>query len=200
VTQESGNTPEGGQQPSGSGQDPYAQPQGFGQPQGPGQPGGYPQQPGYPQQGYPQGYPQQGYPQGYPQQGYPQGPGGYGYGQPARNGFGVAALVLGIIAIVTCWTFVGGIVFGILALIFGILGRGRARRGEASNGGVALAGIITGAVGLILSVLFIALGIGFVASHSSDVSNFQQCLSSAGQDQQAQSSCGQEFGSALTGG
>ncbi|MCW2743752.1 MAG: hypothetical protein JWM48_302 [Mycobacterium sp.] len=188
MTQESGNTPEGGQQPPSSGQDPYGQPQPpqYGQPQGFGQPGGYPQQPDYPQQ---PGYP----PQGYPQQ-------GYGYGQPPRNGFGIAALVLGILALIFCWTIVGGILFGILAIIFGILGRGRARRGEASNGGLALAGLITGAVGLVLAVVFAVVGVGLVASHSSDLSNFQQCLSSAGQDKQAQNSCGQQFGSAITGG
>lgn len=106
------------------------------------------QQPGY--QGYPgdTGYP--GY-QGYP--GYPGG-GGYPVYPPRSNGFGVTALVLGILAVVTCYF---GLLFGVPAVIFGVLARGKAKRGEADNGGMALAGIITGAVGIVLSALFIAL-------------------------------------------
>src|ERR1700722_4273019 len=81
------------------------------------------------------------------------------YGTPAtgvRNGVGTAALVLGILAIVLSWTVLGGIVLGVLAVIFGIVGRGRANRGEATNRGSATAGIVTGVIGVVLAGALIA--------------------------------------------
>ncbi|MGW2637887.1 DUF4190 domain-containing protein, partial [Streptomyces sp. NPDC001348] len=119
-------------------------------PDGPGQlPYGYPGGPGY---GYPVG----------PGQGYPAG---HGYGWPGTqplpsNGMGTAALSLGILAAVCFWLWPLAIVLGILAVIFGVIGRGKARRGEATNGGQALAGVICGVAGIVLglleTVLFIA--------------------------------------------
>ncbi|MGW5343004.1 DUF4190 domain-containing protein [Streptomyces sp. HUAS TT3] len=113
-------------------------------------------------------------PGGYAHPGPPNAPSGYGYpghpgypgyapyapygGQP-RNGFGVTALVLGILSVVGCITSLLAIGIGIGAVVFGALGRGKARRGEATNGGVALAGIITGAIGIALGAAVLALGI-----------------------------------------
>ncbi|MGW6571462.1 DUF4190 domain-containing protein [Streptomyces sp. NPDC054945] len=118
---------------------------------------GYPAQPGY---GYPgdAGYPGQpghpGYP-GYP--GYP-GQGAYPpYGVQRSNGFGIAALVLGILAVIGCITSFFAVALGIAAVVFGTLGRGKASRGEADNGGMALAGIILGAIGILLGALMIAV-------------------------------------------
>jgi len=94
-------------------------------------PGGYGQ---YPPPGYGQD----------PPPGYGQGP-GYGALPPRpRNGFGVAALVLGVLALVLSWTIIGGIVPGVLALIFGLLGLARAKRGEATNSGLSVAGAVIG--------------------------------------------------------
>ncbi|MER7729301.1 DUF4190 domain-containing protein [Streptomyces erythrochromogenes] len=114
---------------------------------------GYPvAQPGY---GYPgdAGYP--GYP-GHPaQQGYPF-PGAYQpYGRPPSNGFGITALVLGILAVVGCVTSFIAVALGIAAVVFGALGKGKANRGEADNGGMALAGIILGAIGIVLGLLML---------------------------------------------
>ncbi|MEU9181004.1 DUF4190 domain-containing protein [Streptomyces sp. NPDC048550] len=116
---------------------------------------GYPAQPdpgGYAYPGPPPAQPAYGYPgyQGYP--GYP------GYPQKS-NGFGVTALVLGIVGVVTCYL---GVLFGVPAVIFGALGRGKARRGEADNGSMALAGIILGSVSILISILMIALVIAGV--------------------------------------
>ncbi|WP_405488328.1 DUF4190 domain-containing protein [Streptomyces sp. NBC_00096] len=119
------------------------------------------QQPPYPGYGGHPGYPGD---LGYPAGGYP-GSGGYAPYAPKSNGFGVTALVLGIIAVVSCYL---GLLFGIPAVIFGVLGRGKARRGEADNDGMALAGIITGAVGIVISCLFIALAIAGVLLSDSE--------------------------------
>ncbi|MEV5354268.1 DUF4190 domain-containing protein [Streptomyces sp. NPDC093516] len=138
-------------------------PGGFGPPAQPPQqpaPGyGYPQQsgPGY---GYPQGGP--GYPAA-PPVGYPQAA---GYGMPAQpsNGMGTTGLVLGIIGVVCSVTFLlwfFGVILGILAIIFGAVGRGKAIRGEATNKGAATAGLVCG---IIATVILPLLGFLLFAS------------------------------------
>jgi hypothetical protein len=120
---------------------------------------GYPAQPGPEGYGYPgpppaaQGFGYPGY-SGYPPSAYPSA-----YLPPPRNGFGVTALVLGIIAVVGCITSFLAIAIGIAAIVFGALGQGRAKRGEATNGGMALAGIILGAIGVLLGAAVLAIGI-----------------------------------------
>ncbi|SDE13010.1 DUF4190 domain-containing protein [Streptomyces prasinopilosus] len=85
------------------------------------------------------------------------GQGHYGWtGVPPRpaNGMGVTGLVLGIIsAVVFCvWPLAVGL--GLLAVIFSALGRGKAARGEATNPGHALAGLICGWAGILLGACF----------------------------------------------
>jgi hypothetical protein len=64
-----------------------------------------------------------------------------------RNEFGVASLILGLVALMTCWLLIG-VPFGIAAIITGDLGRGRVKRGEANNPRTAVAGIVLGAVAI----------------------------------------------------
>ncbi|MFJ2897610.1 DUF4190 domain-containing protein [Streptomyces sp. NPDC087218] len=76
--------------------------------------------------------------------------------RPARNGLGIAALVLGVIGAVSglipLLFWLAGIL-GVIALILGLAGRGRAKRGEATNKGVTTFGAVLGLVSLILSVV-----------------------------------------------
>jgi len=189
---------------SGSSEPRYEQPQA---PQYGGQQ--YEQQP-YGQQQYGE---QQYGEQSYGQQQYEQQPYGqeqygdqqYGqqqpYGQPydsghtggggRRNGFGIAALVCGILALPGILLIVPGIVFGLLAIVLGFIGRGRARRGEASNGGMALLGAILGAIGLVVSSILLAIGVSIFTSDTGQ--NYTECLNSAGTDQTAIEQCQQEF-------
>ncbi|MGW1276256.1 DUF4190 domain-containing protein [Streptomyces tsukubensis] len=75
--------------------------------------------------------------------------------RPPRNGMGVTALVLGIIGIILGLAV---ILFwlswlpALLALIFGIIGVSHARKGTATNKGMALGGVIMGSAGLLLSI------------------------------------------------
>ncbi|BCK66738.1 hypothetical protein Srufu_006910 [Streptomyces libani subsp. rufus] len=70
----------------------------------------------------------------------------------ARNGMGITALVLGIVGLVLGLLI---ILFwmswlpALLAVIFGSVGMSQARRGRATNKGMALAGVILGVVGLL---------------------------------------------------
>ena len=69
-----------------------------------------------------------------------------------KKGFSIAALVLGIIAIVCCCVWYISIPCGILAIIFGIVGI------KSSKKGMSIAGLITGSIGLIISIImFVAL-------------------------------------------
>jgi Domain of unknown function (DUF4190) len=64
-----------------------------------------------------------------------------------RNEFGVASLILGLVALFTCWLLVG-VPFGIAAVITGDIARRRVQRGQANNPRVATAGIVLGAVSI----------------------------------------------------
>ncbi len=71
------------------------------------------------------------------------------------NGFAIASMVLGIL-----WIYWIG---SILALVFGYIARSQIRRSEGmqSGGGMAIAGIVLGWIGIGVLVLLIALGVGF---------------------------------------
>lgn len=81
-----------------------------------------------------------------------------------RNGPAVAAMVLGIVSIGIGWLpFVValGIVASVLAIVFGVVGRSRARR-TGAGAGYALAGLITGLVGALVCVGGVLFTIAFV--------------------------------------
>jgi len=147
-------------------QDPFA---------APGQPGGTPA--GSPQPPQEQGGPGYGGPSG-------GGPGYGGAGAPApaygsaggypsaqagpRNGFGLTALITGIVGLlfgVLPFTFYLGIILGLVAVVFALLGRRRAKRGEATNGGQALAGLICGALALLAGIAWTAALTIFLSNH-----------------------------------
>jgi hypothetical protein len=105
-----------------------------------------------------------------------------------KNGLGVAALVVAIIALLTV---VGGVVLGVVAIILGFLGWGRARRGEATNGGIAIAGIVLGFLSIIEAAVVIGLAVwGFDQAGGTD---YVDCLSKAGNDEQAIQECADQF-------
>jgi len=114
------------------------------------------------------------------------GYGGYPTARPRRNGMGTAALVLGILALVlVVLIFFSplGAFLGLLAVIFGIVGILRANRGEADNRGQAVAGLVTGAVALVVG-LFLAIGIGtFFAANVNEFRQFGRCMDNARGDQ-----------------
>ncbi|MDW4904411.1 DUF4190 domain-containing protein [Streptomyces sp. ADMS] len=172
----------------------YAQPAAPGEPVPP--PPIAPNGPGPAPYTYPSG-PDYGYPKqsGYVGSGpaYPAPPmygGGYGWAPMApqpSNGMGTAALVVGIVSAVIFCLWPLAIILGILAVVFGVIARGKARRGEATNAGQALAGIICGAVGIVLAA---AIGvILIVVDDDSDASTFDDGYSTllaqaAGPEQQ----------------
>ncbi len=69
------------------------------------------------------------------------------------NGMGIAAMVLGIVAITTAWipfAFVAGAVCGVLAVVFGIVAR--RRRAERGPSPAATVGLILGPIALLFAI------------------------------------------------
>ena len=109
-----------------------------------------------------------------------------------RNGVGVAALVVGVVSLVLALLvlfFPIAALLGLIAIILGFVGMGRASRGEADNRGQAIAGLVTGALGLALAVFFtISIG-AFFAQHQNDFRQFGNCMLGS-DDRQQRKECG----------
>ncbi|MEI8122805.1 MAG: DUF4190 domain-containing protein [bacterium] len=74
------------------------------------------------------------------------------------SGYAIASLVLGILSIVP-GVYLGGLVMGILAIVFSRMAmtRIKAQPGSINGQGLATAGLVTGIVGLSLSVMVILI-------------------------------------------
>lgn len=141
--------------PSGPGEPEPRQTPGQSQPSQPsyGEPYGQSGQPGqYGQEQYGQGQ----YGQGQP----PPPPGQYGapggYQQPQKSSpLAITSLVTGIVGVVLCfcWSIP---IFAIAALITGILGKNQIKAApqQYKGGGMATAGIILGAIGVVIAVAY----------------------------------------------
>ncbi|MGW0548679.1 DUF4190 domain-containing protein [Streptomyces altiplanensis] len=126
---------------------------------------------------------------------HPQTPDDYGQTSPdtgvkRSNGLAIAALVLGVVAILLFWTVFGGILLGLLAVIFGIIGARKARGSRAPHGKMAIIGAVLGALGLIASVVIIAIGASVL--NSEEFKNFDDCVQQAG-TQSEREACERDF-------
>ena len=102
----------------------------------------------------------------------PPRPGQPVHRQPTGNGMAVAALVCGIVGAVLAFIpflFFVGLILGILAIVFGAIGLSRANKG-ASGKGMAIAGLILGAVSLALGI-FGAIVLNRAAHELVDISD-----------------------------
>ncbi|MBP2368022.1 DUF4190 domain-containing protein [Pseudonocardia parietis] len=135
-------------------------------------PGGYPDRPAYDPRGYP----------------------AYGTGgpppRPPRNGVGITALVLGIIAILTFWLLIGGLL-GVLAVALGIIGVVRAAKGVATNRGVAIGGLVLGVLSVLGTIAVVLIAWSFFSAVGGP--EFYDCLQRSVGDQSAMEQCQSEF-------
>lgn len=130
---------------------------------------------------------------------YPPPPGNYpppGQGQywqesPKGKGMAITALVLGILALLTFWSVVGGLLFGLFGLIFGIIAFVKTRRGTGGGTGMAVTGLVLSVLAIIGSILIGIVGWSFfVESGGRDLID---CLNKAGNDQAAIDECEREW-------
>jgi uncharacterized protein DUF4190 len=130
------------------------------------------------------------YPGSYPP---PPPPPYAGYAPPpvAKNGLGIAALVVAIVGLLLCWSVVGGVIFGFAAVILGFVARGRVKRGQATNGGIAIAGIVLGFLAIVVSLVFIPIWYSLFEEVGG--TDYWDCVSKAGQNGQAIQQCVDQF-------
>lgn len=136
-------------------------------------------------------------PPGYVSAGAAPPPGNVVPGAAPSNGTGTAALVLGILALVTSFFLVGGLL-GLIGLVLGVVALGKVRRGMATNRGSALAGTILSALGILITIGIVAVGASFYSSHKSQINDLQHCLNRASGDQAAQRACQDQFQTNVT--
>jgi len=122
----------------------------------------------------------------------PNQPGGYGgapsYGNSPAGGnrsnpMAVVALVLGILSILACLFWFISAPLAIAAIVLGVLGSRKAKAG-AGQGGLAKAGLITGIIGLLLSIAVAVAtiaGLNFLENSGCDAetmsqTELEQCL------------------------
>ena len=87
---------------------------------------------------------------------------------------------------------------GLIAIILGVVAVRRASRGLAAGRGRAIAGIILGALGLLLGVALVVAGVSIL--NSKQGKNLTSCLKDAGTDQSKVQACQTKFRDQTTNG
>jgi hypothetical protein len=113
----------------------------------------------------------------------------------SRNGFGVAALVIGVaslIAVISFVLFPLGLLGGLIGLILGIVALAGGKARGATNGGQAVAGLICSVLALLLAIT-LSVRVGTWAARNSSVfTRFDNCIAHAG-NRAAVSTCISRF-------
>ena len=80
-----------------------------------------------------------------------------GYQPTPSSALAIASLILGIIGLLSGWLIFGG-ALGLVGVILGIVALVKVKNGTASGKGMAIGGIVTGALGMILAAVVLILG------------------------------------------
>lgn len=120
------------------------------------------------------------------QQGQPYGQSGDPYAQqPAwdrdathvqstggTDGVAVAALVIGILSLLTSWFVLGGL-GGVIALVLGLVALGRIKRNRSAGRGMAITGVVTGALSILVAIVVVIIGVSFFGDAAAE---YERCL------------------------
>ncbi len=117
--------------------------------------------------------------------------------RPLPKGMAVASLVLGILGVLTAFFLLGGLL-GLVAVILGVVALGKIKRGQADGRGLAIGGIVTGALALLLAIVLAATVGAFFARNAEEFSNFNDCVQAAGNDRAAREACEEDFSRQIT--
>jgi hypothetical protein len=116
-----------------------------------------------------------------------------------RNGAGVAALTTGAVALALVATVLLFPVGGMLAMLLGAVGIGRVARWRAFNRGQAVAGLLLGALAVLLAVVLAVRLDGSLSERAGQLARFDRCLFTAGSGRAA-ASCATEFAAQVGAG
>ena len=113
-------------------------------------------------------------------------PQGMAAGPPSTSGMAIASLVLGILCLLLFFTHIFALIIGLLAVIFGHVSRGAINRsrGRLGGGGMALAGLITGYIGMVLAIILLIVAAVFVTKMMDEGSEFGKIIRDAAHQQQ----------------
>lgn len=82
----------------------------------------------------------------------------------ASNGSAVAAMIMGIIALIFFWAPIVPIILGVLALVFGIKGLNQSNTLPLNKGkGMGISGIVCGSIALIIGIFYTIIWIAAIA-------------------------------------
>lgn len=110
---------------------------------------------------------------------------------PARkNWIGTTALAVAIVGLVLCWSVAGGVFLGAVAIVLGVVGRGRVARSEADNRPVATAGVALGVLAIVVSLALIPAWVRF--SGDVEMPAYLDCSAKAS-DQDAARRCADDL-------
>ena len=82
--------------------------------------------------------------------------------------FAIISLVCGILSVLCCCTGWMGLVLSIAAIVLGILSINK----QEDAKGMAIAGIVCGAVGVLLGLVIVIMGAAFSAADASDIEQY----------------------------
>lgn len=88
-----------------------------------------------------------------------------GYQPTPSSALAIASLILGVVGLLSGWLVFGG-VLGLVGVILGIVALVKVKKGTASGKGMAIGGIVTGVLGMIVAAVVLILsmiGIGMLS-------------------------------------
>ncbi|HEV8088941.1 MAG TPA: DUF4190 domain-containing protein [Actinomycetota bacterium] len=94
----------------------------------------------------------------------------------SAGGPAIAALVLGIVAVLLSFTVVFGFLLGALAIIFGGIALSRARTPRGGSKGMGIAGLVLGIVGIAFAVLMIVFLVSLGGLVNDSSTNVRYCI------------------------
>ena len=102
------------------------------------------------------------------------------------DGLAIAAMIVGILSLLTSWLVIGAL-GGIVAIVLGFLARGRLKQSGREGNGLAITGIVTGFLAVIIGGIVLALGAWLFTTTDGiggTVSGYIECLEETDGDQE----------------
>ena len=102
------------------------------------------------------------------------------------DGLAIAAMIVGILSLLTSWLVIGAL-GGIVAIVLGFLARGRVKQSGREGNGLAVTGIVTGFLAVIIGGIVIAVGAWLFTTEGGiggTVSGYIECLEETDGDQE----------------